>query len=285
MQITRSITEVRAVLEGRGRVVLVPTMGALHAGHVALLEEGRRLAGDSGTLVASIFVNPTQFGPNEDFESYPRALEEDAKRCEAAGVDVIFAPEAGEVYGGDASVTVVEDRLTRHLCGVSRPGHFEGVCTVVVKLFNIVRPAVAIFGKKDYQQLAVLRRVVRDLNLEVELMGVETVREGDGLALSSRNQYLTVEERAQAPVMRASLLMAAEAVVEGERDAGKLEAMVRERIGAEGPLGKIDYVSVVDAVDLQPVERLERSGLVAVSVYFGKSRLIDNIELMPGGER
>jgi pantoate--beta-alanine ligase len=279
MEIVQSIVEVRAALKGCEHVVLVPTMGALHAGHVALLEEGRRLAGAEGMVVASVFVNPTQFGPNEDLESYPRALDADATKCEGAGVDLIFAPERGEMYADDASVTVVEAQLTKYLCGVSRPGHFEGVCTVVLKLFNIVRPAVAVFGKKDYQQLAVIRRMARDLDLEVEVAGVETVREADGLALSSRNRYLKEEERAQAPSMRKALISAAAAVQGGERKGRKLEGLVREGIGAEGPLGEIDYVSVVDAEDLQPVETIERDAVAAVSVYFGKSRLIDNIEL------
>ncbi|MEM7146104.1 MAG: pantoate--beta-alanine ligase [Verrucomicrobiota bacterium] len=282
MQILETIAEVRGALAGKERVVLVPTMGAIHAGHVALMEEARRLAGGEGIVVASVFVNPTQFGPKEDFKSYPRDLEGDAGACEAAGVDVVFAPPVGEMYAEDASVTVSEETLSMHLCGRSRPGHFAGVATVVLKLINIVRPDVAVFGKKDYQQLAIIRRLVRDLNLEVEIVGVETVREEDGLAMSSRNAYLTAEERAQAPVMRAALLSAAQAVKGGEVESKVLEEMVRERIAKDAPLGRVDYVNVVGGEDMQLVERVEGPTVMAMSVYFGKSRLIDNIEFDDG---
>ncbi|MEM8955120.1 MAG: pantoate--beta-alanine ligase [Verrucomicrobiota bacterium] len=282
MQILKTIAEVRGELPGRERVVLVPTMGALHAGHVALLEEARRWAGDGGTVVASIFVNPTQFGPREDLKDYPRDLDGDISACKNAGVDVIFAPEDGEMYATDASVTVTEEALSMHLCGRSRPGHFAGVATVVLKLINIVRPMAAVFGKKDYQQWAIVRRLMRDLNLEVEIIGVETVREGDGLAMSSRNAYLGEEERAQAPVMRAALLSAVVAMEGGERDANELERLVRDRLAKDAPLGRIDYVNVVGRDDMQLLAHVDGEAVLAISVYFGKSRLIDNIELGGG---
>ena len=198
-----------AELVGQKPIVLVPTMGALHDGHATLVREARKLAGRGGTVVVSIFVNPTQFGPGEDFEDYPRDLEADRATCAQSGADVIFHPTPADMYAGDASIEVNESRLSKLLCGASRPGHFAGVCTVVAKLFNLVRPDIAVFGKKDYQQLAIIRRLVRDLNMGVEVHGVETVREDDGLAMSSRNLYLDEEQRAQAPAIRRALLAAA----------------------------------------------------------------------------
>ena len=274
-----SIPELRGALWGKDRVVLVPTMGALHGGHIALLEEARRLAGKEGTVVASIFVNPTQFGAGEDYTSYPRALEDDLAMCREAKTDIVFTPEVGDMYRDDSSTKVLESRLSTHLCGQSRPGHFSGVCTVVLKLFNIVRPEVALFGKKDFQQLAVLRRMVRDLNLEVLVAGVETVREEDGLALSSRNAYLNEDERAQAPVIYQVLREAAIVVEEGERDTRAIEKVVRTRIEKKAPLARIDYLAVVDAEDMHPVKMIGQNALLAVAVYFRKTRLIDNVEL------
>jgi pantoate--beta-alanine ligase len=178
-----------------GPIVLVPTMGALHDGHLNLMREARDLAGATGKVIVSIFVNPLQFGPKEDFSKYPRELEEDATKCESVAVDAIFAPGADEMYEGNRSVIVLETKLGQLLCGTSRPGHFDGVCTVVLKLFNLVQPDIAIFGKKDYQQLAIIKRMVRDLNVSVEIIGSETVREPDGLAMSSRNRYLDADAR------------------------------------------------------------------------------------------
>lgn len=186
-------------------VVLVPTMGALHQGHLDLVREAKRLAGDLGRVAVSIFVNPLQFGPGEDLDRYPRTLESDVAGCREAGADLVFAPSNSQIYHPDRSVQIIEQSLSKVLCGASRPGHFDGVCTVVAKLFNLFQPDAAVFGKKDFQQLAIIRRMVRDLDIPVRLHGMETVREADGLAMSSRNRYLTAEERAQAPALRASL--------------------------------------------------------------------------------
>ena len=265
MRVTETIAGVREVMgSSDGPVVLVPTMGALHAGHLVLVAEARRLAGKHGTVVVSVFVNPTQFGEGEDFEAYPRDLEADVRGCEKHGADVVFAPAAAEMYAPDASVVVDEKTLSKGLCGASRPGHFAGVCTVVLKLFNIVKPDKAVFGKKDFQQLAVIQRLVRDLDLEVGVVGVETVREADGLAMSSRNRYLGREERAQAPAIRRALLAC--------RDKG---ADFRETMAEEAPLGRVDYAETVE---------LGGARVLAVAVFFGRARLIDNIELEGEGE-
>lgn len=264
-------------------VVLVPTMGALHAGHTTLVEEARKLAGSEGGVIASVFVNPLQFGPNEDFQAYPRELESDAAKCEAAGADVVFAPPVAEVYSQDRSIQVFETSLSKRLCGASRPGHFDGVCTVVAKLFNLVQPTDAVFGKKDYQQLAIIRRLVRDLNFPVRVHGVDTVREADGLAMSSRNRYLTKEERAQAPAIRAALLKMRTARQSGETSAEKLIALGTEHLQANAPSGRIDYLEVVDRHTMQPLDPVNEDGLIAAAMFFGKARLIDNIEVAGGG--
>lgn len=278
METCTTIAELKAALWGMPRVVLVPTMGALHRGHIALIEEARRCAGDSGTVVTSIFVNPTQFGPGEDYSRYPKREAEDQEQCSAAGVDLVFMPDTAEIYHADASVKVSESRLSTHLCGRSRPGHFSAVCTVVLKLFNITRPDIAVFGRKDYQQLAIIRRMVRDLNLEVEIVGVPTVREKDGLAVSSRNMLLIGDERRQASVISKSLFEAQTAVSKGERDAKSLAQRVEDAI-RKAPLAKIDYVTVVDPDDLQPLDHIRERAVLAVAASFGKTRLIDNIEL------
>ncbi len=266
-----------ATLRGQEPVVLVPTMGALHAGHATLVSEARELAGRDGTVVVSIFVNPTQFGPGEDFEDYPRDFEADRETCSKAGADVIFAPPPGEMYSGDRSIEVHESRLSQVLCGTSRPTHFAGVCTVVAKLFNLVRPDIAVFGKKDYQQLAIIRRLVRDLNFAVEVHGVETVREADGLAMSSRNLYLDEAERAQAPVIRHALLAA-----DFERRASFIVAEIKRRIRKDAPGGKIDYIELVDAETLERIKGVvDQPALLAAAVFFGKTRLIDNLEVCP----
>lgn len=264
---------------GAKRVVLVPTMGALHEGHVHLVRVARELAGTDGLVGVSIFVNPLQFGPKEDFSRYPRELESDAAKCETAGCDVIFAPAADEVYAPDRSIIILEKSLSGVLCGASRPGHFDGVCTVVAKLFNYFQPDDAVFGKKDYQQLAIIRRMVRDLNFPITLHGIDTVRESDGLAMSSRNRYLTPEERAQAPALQQALQLARAARQSGETSAAVLEALARQHIEQHASLGRIDYLSVVDASVLQPRESVHENGLMALAVFFGRARLIDNIEL------
>lgn len=260
-------------------VVLVPTMGALHQGHAALVREARRAAGNNGSVVVSIFVNPLQFGPGEDFERYPRALESDLGICEESGAALVFAPAARELYAADRSIRICEGSLSRALCGASRPGHFEGVCTVVAKLFNLVQPHVAVFGKKDYQQLAIIRRMVRDLDFPVAIRGMETVREADGLAMSSRNQYLSEAERAQAVVLFRALKRAADAWAGSVTGAQRLRELVLDEIRTGAPLGRVDYVSIVDSRSLQPIDVVHDHGLVALAVWFGKTRLIDNVEL------
>ena len=279
-KIAETIADVRKMVrDARQNVVLVPTMGALHDGHLELAREARRLVGDSGLVVVSVFVNPTQFGPNEDFDAYPRNLVRDVGMCGNAGVDVVFAPPPGEVYCGDASIDVVETSLSKLLCGASRPGHFAGVCLVVLKLFNIVQPHLAVFGKKDYQQLAIIRRMVRDLNVSVEIAGIDTVREPDGLAMSSRNAYLNPEERPQAAAIRRAMLAAADANSGGQLAAAALVEIARDIIARDAPLGRIDYLEVVDAETMQRVAATTRPALMAVAVFFGRCRLIDNIEL------
>ena len=262
----------------RGPVVLVPTMGALHAGHAALIDRARGLAGAGGLVVVSIFVNPAQFGPKEDFSRYPRALAADRRLCAERGADAIFCPGAAEMYPADFSTWVNEERVSGPLCGASRPGHFRGVCTVVLKLFAIVEPAAAVFGLKDFQQCMVIRRMVRDLNLPVRIVAAPTVRERDGLALSSRNRFLSAEERGQAPVLRRALLAAAAAFRGGEKSAAKLRALVLKKIAA-APLARADYAEVLDADTLGEIKTVRKNCVIAVAVFFGKTRLIDNLWL------
>lgn len=273
------VADLRDWRRSAGRVVFVPTMGALHEGHAALVREARRLAGTEGRVAVSIFVNPLQFGPNEDFDRYPRTLEADLAICAAAGADLVFAPPVDEVYSPDRSIQVRESRLSHVLCGASRPGHFDGVCTVVAKLFNLVQPDDAVFGKKDYQQLAILRRLVRDLDFPVQLHGLDTVREPDGLALSSRNRYLTPEERAQAPALQAALQQARAAWRRGVTEAEVLLAGVRDRLAAAAPLGRIDYAALVHRHTLEPQAQADAESLLALAVFFDRARLIDNLEL------
>ncbi len=277
MKILTTIASVQA--EGRGtRRVLVPTMGALHPGHLALIRIAREQAGPGGEVVVSSFVNPLQFEPGSDFDRYPRLEKADEASCRGAGVDLLFRPSAEEMYGRDRSIEVEETSLSQGLCGQSRPGHFRGVCTVVAKLFNILKPHVAVFGEKDFQQLAIIRRLVRDLNFDIEIVGVPTVREPDGLALSSRNQSLSVAERKEAPVLRAALQQAAEVVQGGEKSSSRVTVLVRERIG-QAKLARVDYIALVDAENLQPLEMVAPDALLAAAVFFGKTRLIDNIRL------
>lgn len=281
-KIVETIAEVRKIVrEAKPPVVLVPTMGALHEGHLGLAHHARRLVGERGLVVVSVFVNPTQFGPNEDFDAYPRDLARDVELCGTAGVDVVFAPSPDEIYCRDASIDVHERSLSQLLCGASRPGHFAGVCIVVLKLLNIVQPHQAVFGKKDYQQLAIVRRMVRDLNVNVEIVGIETVREPDGLAMSSRNAYLTAEERPQAAAIRRALLNAAASLAAGEHGADSLSENARAIIEQDASLGRIDYLEVVDAETMQRVTTVMRPAVMAAAVFFGQCRLIDNIELLP----
>lgn len=286
IEVVTTIAETRVrVAEARksGRTVgFVPTMGALHEGHAELV---RRCSRQAGYVVVSIFVNPTQFGPTEDFRRYPRTLEADRDLCQQAGADLIFAPAPEEVYpeGTDSSSTYVEvPGLTDRLEGASRPGHFRGVATVVLKLFGIVRPDLAFFGTKDYQQLLVIRKMTRDLNVPVEIVPVETVREPDGLALSSRNRYLDPDERAAAVVLSKALGLARQAVREGERDADRVRQILRETLESESK-ARLDYAEVADAETLEPLSRLGsgRPAVALLAARVGPARLIDNAPL-PG---
>ena len=278
MKIISTIAELRADdrdREWNRRRVLVPTMGALHAGHLSLIRLAREHAGGDGEVAVSIFVNPLQFEPGSDYERYPRPQAADEEACRREGVDLLFRPLPNEMYAEDRSTFIEETVLSERLCGASRPGHFRGVCTVVTKLFHLLAPEAAVFGEKDFQQLAIIRRMMRDLNFPIEIIAGVIIREPDGLALSSRNQYLSAEERAQAPIIRAALLEAADAK---EKSAAIVLAQVRERIES-APLARIDYAEIVGADDLQPRLTIEPRSLLAVAVFFGRTRLIDNILL------
>ena len=279
VQLVQSLSDAAALVRNKAkRRVLVPTMGALHRGHYELIRVARDTAGQEGEVAVSIFVNPLQFAPGGDFEKYPRPEKDDEEFCRQAGVDILFRPNTGEMYASDFSVSVEENALSRTLCGKSRPGHFRGVCTVVAKLFHILAPDAAVFGEKDFQQLAIIRRMVRDLNFSIEIIGAPTVREADGLACSSRNQYLSAPEREQAPVLRRALLEVAALVSRGERSAPAIIEAARKMINTS-PLARIDYLEVVNAETLQPIETVGPNSLVALAVFFGQTRLIDNIRL------
>jgi pantoate--beta-alanine ligase len=257
------------------RRVLVPTMGALHKAHGEMLRVARKHAGHDGEVALSIFVNPLQFEPGSDYERYPRPEKTDEEFCRNAGVDLLFRPSVAEMYADDRSVFVEEFFLSNTLEGRSRPGHFRGVCTVAAKLFNVLSPDAALFGEKDFQQLVIVRRMVRDLNFKTDIIAVPTMREEDGLACSSRNQYLNIEERKQAPVLHRALLAAANA---GNKSAREIVDLVSKVID-EAPLARIDYVEVADSETLQPLETVRPNSLLALAVSFGKTRLIDNIRL------
>jgi pantoate--beta-alanine ligase len=260
---------------GRGqRIAFVPTMGYLHAGHVSLLEEGRR-RGDQ--LVLSVFVNPTQFGPSEDLARYPRDLEGDLEKAAGAGSDVAYVPEARDVYPPGYQTFVEVRELEKGLCGDARPGHFVGVATVVCKLFNVVRPHLALFGEKDYQQLAVVRRMAADLDMGVEIVGLPTVREPDGLAMSSRNAYLSPDERRRAQALSRGLFAARDRAAAGERDPATLVATARAAL--EGQVDRVEYVELRDADTLSPLARADRPAVLAVAAHVGKTRLIDNVRI------
>jgi pantoate--beta-alanine ligase len=252
---------------------MVPTMGFFHEGHLSLM---RRARAECGMVVVSLFVNPTQFGPGEDLAAYPKDFERDCALAAAEGVDAMFAPEAGEMYAGDHATFVNVERLTGNLCGASRPVHFRGVATVVAKLFHICRPQRAYFGLKDYQQVRVIETMIRDLNFDLELVRCPIVREPDGVAMSSRNSYLTAEERCAATVLRRSLLAAGKRIELGERDCGEIARRLRVAIEAE-PLARVDYTAVVDLDSLEPLARIDRGALLAVAVRIGRARLIDNL--------
>ncbi|MCI6991646.1 MAG: pantoate--beta-alanine ligase [Clostridiales bacterium] len=277
MKIATTIAEVRAQVAAWKKegltVGLVPTMGYLHEGHASLVDEAVR---QCDRVVVSVFVNPTQFGPNEDLEDYPRDFDRDKALLEEHGCHLVFHPSVEEMYPeGAATYVEIHSDMPKQLCGKTRPIHFRGVCTVVSKLFNIVTPDKAFFGQKDAQQLAILRRMVRDLSYGIQLVGCPIVREADGLAKSSRNTYLNPQERQAALVLSQAVKLGQELVAQGERDAAKLVAAMSAHIAAQ-PLARIDYVEAVDGVTMEPVETLQGTVLVAMAVYIGKTRLIDN---------
>jgi pantoate--beta-alanine ligase len=277
MNVTRDIPSTRAAIgaarhAGR-RIGFVPTMGYLHAGHLSLVETAR---GDGTFVVASIFVNPTQFGPHEDFERYPRDTAGDLGKCKDAGVELVFMPAATDMYAPDAVTSVHVVGLTETLCGPCRPGHFDGVATIVAKLFNIVQPDVAYFGQKDAQQLAVIRRMVRDLDFPIEIIGCPIVREADGLAMSSRNALLSPDERQQALVLYRALCEAQARIAAGERNSAGLLSRMRQIVDTGRPTN-VDYISLVDPETLQPVSTIEQPVLAALAVRIGSTRLIDNL--------
>ena len=280
MKVVKTIAEVREQVkawkaEGL-RVGLVPTMGFLHEGHQSLIIKAVE---ENDRVVVSDFVNPTQFGPKEDLASYPRDIERDAKLCEEAGADLIFHPEPAEMYAPDYCTFVDMDGLTKGLCGKTRPTHFRGVCSVVAKLFNIVAPDSTYFGQKDAQQLAVIRRMVRDLNFDIRIVACPIIREEDGLAKSSRNTYLNAEERAAAVVLSRALNKGKALIESGEQSAAKVKDVIMEELCKE-PLAKVDYVEVVDADSIEAIKELNGNVLVAIAVYIGKTRLIDNIMIV-----
>jgi pantoate--beta-alanine ligase len=271
--VVHTVNEVRELLESRKNIGLVPTMGALHAGHERLIQRARE---ESSVVVVTIFVNPLQFGPKEDFGRYPRTMSQDLEMCESNQTDLVFAPAVDEVYPAPQRAFVELERLTDGLCGKYRPGHFRGVATVVLKLLNMVQPHRAYFGEKDMQQLAVIRRMVLDLNLPVAIVGVPTVREADGLALSSRNKYLSGEERAAAPSLHRALLAAASRIAAGERNVAKAKEAGLEILRVS-PLIRVEYFEIVDPEELQPVDVINRPVRIAAAIWIGNTRLIDNV--------
>jgi pantoate--beta-alanine ligase len=277
MRVIESTEAARAhVRERKTSSVLVPTMGALHRGHLELIRVAREHAGKDGEVAVSIFVNPLQFEPGSDFEKYPRPEAADEKLCEEANVNLLFRPR--DMYFDDRSVYIEETSLSSGLCGAVRPGHFRGVCTVVAKLFNLLAPDAAVFGEKDYQQLAVVRRMVRDLNFPIEIIGVPTVREEDGVALSSRNQYLNADERKQATVLYRAMTRVKELTDGGQKSVAELIEVAKGVI-VSAKSARVDYVTIVDADNLRPLEKLRPNAVIALAVFIGKTRLIDNLRL------
>jgi pantoate--beta-alanine ligase len=277
MKVAKTVEELHDALfecnVAGGRRVLVPTMGALHHGHIALMQLARNAAGPAGTVMASIFVNPIQFDRANDLAAYPRPVESDLEKCRAAGVDVVFMPDAASMYHPDRSVTVSESLLSRNLCGATRPGHFDGVCTVVLKLFLLSGCHAAVFGEKDFQQLAIIQRMVRDLDVPVEIIECPTLREADGLAKSSRNARLSATERDDAPRIFRALTAAA-----ALHSAPEILSVARAQIEAS-PLTRVDYLSLVDAETLQHVDHCERPTVLATAVFYGDVRLIDHVRI------
>jgi pantoate--beta-alanine ligase len=281
MEVVNSVERMREISRDLRRkakeVGLVPTMGAFHEGHLSLIREARRR---DEVVVVSLFVNPLQFGPSEDYEQYPRDLERDVALASCLGVDFLFAPSAEEIYPQRFDTYVTVEGLSGKLCGISRPGHFRGVTTVVAKLFNLILPRRAYFGQKDAQQAIIVGKMIRDLDWDIELVMLPTVREEDGLAMSSRNLYLSQQERQEATVLYRSLCWAAERIKAGEKEAGGIREGIREMI-CSMPSARIDYISVVDPETLEEIERIEGKVLVALAVWFGRARLIDNLIIAP----
>ncbi len=279
MQIISSIEQMQRICQNKRQngleIGLVPTMGYLHQGHISLMEQAVK---ETDFRVATIFVNPSQFGPNEDLDRYPRDLDADMAKAEKAGVDILFCPQAEEIYPPGYATYISPEHLENRLCGKSRPGHFRGVCTICLKLFNIVQPHRAYFGKKDAQQFLILKRLVKDLNLNIEIIGLPIIREEDGLAMSSRNVYLSEEERKQALCLSRGLKRAQDAYKHGQKDSATLLGLVNDVI-EQAPLGKIDYLELVDREAFLPLKTIDQPALLAIAVYFGKTRLIDNIML------
>lgn len=276
IKVVSTVCETRAQVKewkNQGLTVgLVPTMGYLHEGHQSLI---KKAVEENDRVVVSVFVNPIQFAPNEDLETYPRDLEADKRLCDSTGADLIFHPTPEEMYPDGFSTHIQMDNLTKELCGKTRPTHFGGVCTVVGKLFNIVHPDKAYFGQKDAQQLAIIKRMVRDLNFDIEIIGCPIIREPDGLAKSSRNTYLNADERKAALILSKAIKLGEELVADGERNALTVIKAMTDKINTE-PLARIDYVNVVDALSIEPLDVVKGEVLVAIAVYIGKTRLIDN---------
>lgn len=274
MWIAKTKTELRKnIARGGGKCVLVPTMGALHAGHTALIDMARAKAGESGEVLVSIFVNPIQFDKKDDLSNYPRPIEQDLSLCESHGADGVFLPDPNEMYAANRSITVMETSLSKHLCGEARRGHFNGVCTVVLKLFLLSGCDAAVFGEKDFQQLAIIRRLVRDLDCPTEIIPHPTIREDDGLAMSSRNTRLLVKHRADAPRIYRALQQAA------KHSAPNIILEAARAIILESPYAVIDYLSLVRADDLMPAEDLSTPAILACAVFYGEIRLIDHVKI------
>jgi pantoate--beta-alanine ligase len=280
MIIEKDIQNIRRIIKeakSQGKTVgFVPTMGYLHRGHISLVEQAKR---ENGFVVMSIFVNPTQFGEGEDFEAYPRDMERDSQMAKEAGVDVLFNPNAEQIYPKGYKTFVDVEQITHSLCGASRPGHFRGVSTVVAKLFNIVKPDKAYFGQKDAQQVSVITQMVRDLNMDIGIVPCPIVREEDGLAMSSRNAYLNTEQRKAALILSKALFMAKEIINNGEQNAYRIKQAIAEKIQTE-PLANIDYIKIVDAIELINIDQIKGDILIALAVRIGKTRLIDNIRMV-----
>ncbi|MBW6409531.1 pantoate--beta-alanine ligase [Clostridium weizhouense] len=272
----KEIKDIRSIIKDWKKdgltIGYVPTMGCLHEGHKSLIEKA---VSENDKVVVSVFVNPTQFGPNEDYDSYPKNIDEDLEICKKSGASIVFNPDKEEMYFNNKSTTVSVSELTNVLCGAKRPGHFDGVCLVLSKFFNIITPDKAYFGEKDFQQIAVVKRMVRDLNINIEILSCPIVREKDGLAKSSRNVYLSKEERKAALVLNRSLSLAKEELKHGERNSKIIKDIIVNELNKE-PLAKIDYVEIVDSESLNDLEIVNTTALIPIAVYIGKTRLIDN---------